>query len=247
MKAVVLAAGYATRLYPLTENQPKPLLNVGDKPIVEWIVDKIEKVRRVDEIFIVTNHKFYPMFKEWLRGYKTNKKIKIVNDGTLKSDDRLGGIGDLNYVIKEERVEDNVLMIAGDNLFGFSLREFLDYFKEKKSTVLAFKDLKEKEKVANRFGVGVLDEDHKLVNFEEKPKYPSSALAATCCYIFTKKDIKKVAEYAEKSERWDDPGDMIKWLIERSVVHGFVFEEPWFDIGSFEGLEKAGKFYEKKQ
>lgn len=245
IKAIVLCAGYAIRLYPLTENQPKPLLNVGDKPIVEHIVDKIQKVKEIDEIFVVTNHKFYPMFKGWLREYKTNKRIKIVNDGTLKNDDRLGAIGDLNFVIKEENIKDDILLIAGDNLFGFSLREFLKFYKEKRNSILAFYDLKKKSKVANRFGVGILGEDNLVTNFEEKPAHPRSTLAATCCYIFSRNDIKKIPEYVRGSRRWDNPGDFAKWLIKRSQVHGFVFEEYWFDIGSFEGLEEANKFYEQ--
>jgi len=247
IKAVVLCAGYATRLYPLTENQPKPLLNVGDKPIVEHIVDKISNLAEVDEIFVVTNHKFYSPFRNWLRSCNYNKKITVIDDGTLKNDDRLGAIGDLGFVIKEEDLNEDVLMIAGDNLFGFSLREFLSFFNEKESSVLAFCDLKKKEKVANRLGVGILDEENKVTNFEEKPAHPSSTLAATCCYIFSKTDIKKIREYVEKSERWDNPGDLAKWLADRSNLHGFVFSEHWFDIGSFEGLEEASQYYEEKR
>ena len=246
IKAIVLCAGYATRLYPLTENQPKPLLCVGDKPIVEHIVDKISKIEEIDEIFVVTNHKFHPMFQNWLRNCNYKKKIKIINDGTLKNEDRLGAVGDLGFVIKEESLNEDVLMIAGDNLFGFSLREFLKYFKEKDSSVLAFCDLKQKEKVANRLGVGILNEDHQVINFEEKPAHPQSTLAATCCYIFSQKDIRKISEYIQKNEKWDNPGDLAKWLADRSNLHGFVFTEHWFDIGSFEGLEEASKYFEEK-
>jgi len=245
MKAIVLAAGYATRLYPLTKNQPKPLLNVGDKPILEWIVEKLERVEEIEEILVVTNHKFYPMFEGWLRGYKAKKRIKIVNDGTLRDEDRLGAIGDLHFVLQEEGLKEDILLIAGDNLFGFSLREFLGFFKEKGSTILAFKDLKDKEKVANKFGVGVLDEEKRVIYFEDKPSEPRSTLAATCCYLIAKKDLKKIEEYVKVSEKLDDPGYFIRWLIERGKVYGFVFEEPWFDIGNFEGLEEANKFYGK--
>lgn len=247
IKAIVLCAGYATRLYPLTENQPKPLLNVGDKPIVEHIVDKISNLAEVDEIFVVTNHKFYPTFQSWLRNCNYKKKITVIDDGTLKNEDRLGAVGDLGFVIKEEDLDEDVLMIAGDNLFGFSLRKFYEFFQEKESSVLAFCDLKEKEKVANRLGVGILDEENKVTNFEEKPAQPSSTLAATCCYIFSKVDIKKIRDYVEKSEKWDNPGDLAKWLADRSNLHGFVFNEHWFDIGSFEGLEEASQYYEEKR
>jgi len=114
------------RLHPLTENQPKPLLNVGDKSILEHIVDKLQETEKVDEIFIVTNHKFYPMFNEWLNDYNSKKKIKIINDGTLSNEDRLGAIGDLNFVLNEEKIDDDILMIAGDNLFGFDLDAFCE-------------------------------------------------------------------------------------------------------------------------
>lgn len=247
IKAIILAAGYAARLYPLTENQPKPLLNIGDKPIVDYILDKVQAIKEINEIFVVTNHKFYPMFKTWLAGYPAKKEIKVIDDGTLRNDDRLGSVGDLNFVIKEETIKEDVLLIAGDNLFGFNLNNFLAFFKKKKSSVLAFCDLKKKEKVADKFGVGILDDDQKVINFEEKPPSPRSTLAATCCYLFHKKDFKKISEYMEKSRKWDNLGDFTRWLIERSLVHGFVFTEHWFDIGSFEGLEAANKFYENKQ
>ncbi len=139
------------------------------------------------------------------------------------------------------------MLIAGDNLFGFCLGGFLDFFKEKGSSVLAFCDLKEKSKVANRFGVGSLDEGNKTIDFEEKPAEPRSTLAATCCYVFSKNDIKKVADYVRESEKWDNPGDFAKWLMKRSSIHGFVFKEHWFDIGSFEGLEEANGFYAQEE
>jgi len=246
IKAVLLCAGYATRLYPLTKNKPKPLLDVGNKPIVEHIVDKIQEIEEIDKIFVVTNDKFYPMLRAWSMGHKAKNKIKVINDGTFKNDDRLGAIGDLNFVIQDEGFKDDVLMIAGDNLFGFDLNKFLDYFKEKRSSVLAFHDLKDKEKVANKFGVGILDEEMSVIDFEEKPAEPRSTLAATCCYIFSKSDVEKVFDYMGASEKWDNPGDFARWLTKRSKLHGFVFDEHWFDIGSFEGLEEANKFYKER-
>lgn len=245
IKSIVLAAGYATRLHPLTENRPKLLLNVNNKPILEYIIDKLQEVKEINEILIVTNDKFYPMFRGWLSDYKAKKRIRIINDGTFKNEDRLGAIGDLNFIIQEEGIKDDILMVAGDNLFGFSLNKLSGFFKEKKSSVLAFHDLKKKERAANKFGVGILDEEKKVIDFEEKPAEPKSTLAATCCYIFSKEDIEKVPEYVKVSERWDNPGDFAKWLVKRSSLYGFVFKEHWFDIGSFEGLEEANKFYGK--
>jgi glucose-1-phosphate thymidylyltransferase len=245
MKAIVLAAGYATRLHPLTENQPKPLLDVGGKPIIERIVDKIQEIEEVDKIFVVTNDKFHPMLRAWAMEHQAKKKIKVINDGTFKNDDRLGAVGDLNFVVQEEGIDDDILMIAGDNLFGFDLTNFLSFFKEKRSSVLAFCDLKDKEKISNKFGVGILSEEKKIIDFEEKPAEPRSTLAATCCYVFSKKDVKEVANFVRVSRKWDNPGDFAKWLAKRNDFHGFVFDEHWFDIGSFEGLEEANKFYKK--
>ena len=246
IKAIILAGGYSTRLYPLTENQPKSLLNIGDKPMIEHIADKIGGIKGVDKIYVVTNHRFYDLFRAWSLEYNSKKELKVVNDGTLHNEDRLGAIGDLNFVLKEEGIDDEVLMIAGDNLFGFDPDNFVRFFQKKKGSVLAFSDLKEKKKVAGKFGVGILDKEEKVVDFEEKPAEPRSTLAATCCYLFAKKDVGLVGEYIKVSKKWDNPGDFAKWLMNRSVLYGYVFKEHWFDIGSFEGLEEANEFYSKK-
>ena len=197
----------------------------------------------MDEILVVTNHRFYSMFNSWLNGYKAKKKIKILNDGTLSNEDRLGAVGDLQFVIKEEEIKDDVLMIAGDNLFGFDLGTFIGAFKERERSMVAFHDLKEKEKVANKFGVGILDENSRVLEFEEKPAEPRSTLAATCCYIFSKGDVGKVSDYMKNGGKWDNPGDLARWLTTVGKVYGFVFEDFWFDIGSFEGLEEANRLY----
>jgi glucose-1-phosphate thymidylyltransferase len=247
LKAIILAAGYATRLYPLTENQPKPLLAVGEKPIVEHIIDKINQVENINEILIVTNNKFTPHFESWLNAYQTQKPIKIINDGTLTNDDRLGAVGDINFVLEKENINEELLIIAGDNLFEFSLKDFVKFYQEKNSSALAFYNLKEKSKLANRFGVGILDENQKLVDFEEKPAKPKSTLAATCLYTLTKEDVQRIKEYIDVSERWDNPGDFMIWLSKQNKVHGFTFTERWFDIGSFEALEEAYTVYGKNK
>lgn len=243
MKAIILAAGYATRLHPLTENQPKPLLAVGEKPIIEHIIDKINNVKEVDQILVVTNNKFTPHFESWLSSYKSQKPIKIINDGTLTNEDRLGAVGDIHFVIQKENISDDLLIAAGDNLFEFSLRNLVQYQQEKNSSVLAFYNLKDKSKLANKFGVGILDQDQKLVDFEEKPDKPKSTLAATCLYVLTKDDVQKIKEYINISEKWDNPGDFMIWLSKQTKVHGFTFTERWFDIGSFEALEEAYNAY----
>jgi len=244
MKALILAAGYATRLYPLTKDQPKPLIKVGDKTIVEHILAKIEKIDEIDEIFLVTNNKFYQHFVDWHDNYQSNKNIKIINDGTLSNEDRLGAVGDLNFVLKKENIKDDLLLIAGDNLFGFSLRDFINFNKDKKTSIVAFYDLKDLMKVKGKYGVGILN-GSKVIDFEEKPLVPRSSLASTACYLFSRDDLNLVDVLINEKSA-DNPGDLIKYLTERSEVHGFVFDEHWFDVGSFESLDIARKKYDKK-
>ncbi len=241
MKALVLAAGYATRLHPLTENKPKHLLEVGGKAILGHIIDKINQVKEVSEIYIVTNHRFYDTFRIWLNHYPSPKKVKLIDDGTINNEDRLGAVGDINFVLKEESITEDLLVIAGDNLFGFSLAKFVTFFKEKNTPIVAFRDLKDVEKVRGKFGVGIL-EGNKLTQFEEKPLKPQSTLAATACYIFPHRDLSLVERSIEQKKA-DNTGDLIKYLVKESDVHGFVFTEHWFDIGSPESFQEAQEVY----
>ena len=239
MKALILAAGYATRLYPLTKDTPKPLLEVGGKAIIDHILDKIEDSNVVDQVYVVTNDRFYNHFQEWAKG-KAN--LKIINDGTQTNEDRLGAIGDIHYVLLQESVDDDLLVIAGDNLFGFSLHNFINSFEEKSRTVVALCDLKDLEKVKGKYGVGIL-EGSRVIDFEEKPLEPRSSLAATACYIFSKEDLNHVKDLAENGKA-DAPGNIISYLAEKSEVHGFVFDEHWYDVGSHESLKEAREAYE---
>ncbi len=242
MKAVILAAGYATRLHPLSENQPKPLLPVAGKPIIEYILEKIQGLPEISEVLVVTNHRFYDHFRVWLNHYSPAKKITLIDDGTLNNDDRLGAVGDLHFTINEKEIDEDILVIAGDNLFGFSLSEFVQFFKKNEArSLVALHDLKDVEKVKKRYGVGVVD-GNKLINFEEKPAKPKSSLAATACYIFSKSDLAHV-EKAIKQGNADNPGDLVHWLVQHSEVHGFVFTEHWFDVGSLESLQAAEELY----
>lgn len=245
MKAIVLAAGYSTRLYPLTLNQPKPLLKVAGKPMLEHIMFRIEEVDDINGIFIVTNDKFYPHFLEWVKNYRSNKKINIINDGTKKNEDRLGAVGDIHFVIKNEKIDDDVLVIAGDNLFEFSLDHMNIFFNEKKSPVVALSDVKDKE-LAKKYGIVDLDEKEKIIGFEEKPNEPKSTLASTACYIFSKEDLEILEKSISQGKKPDNLGDFIKFLSEKKHVYGFVFSERWFDIGSKEQLDKADKDFRGK-
>ena len=242
MKAIILAAGYATRLYPLTINKPKPLIEVGGKPMIEHIMAKIEE--SVDEVFVVTNDKFYTHFLKWAESYNSSIKINVINDMTKSNEDRLGAVGDIEYTLKKVNIDDDVLVIGGDNLFQFSILKLTQMFKEKQCSVVATRDLGNKELLAKKFGVIELDENSKIVGFQEKPENPKTSLASTCCYLFSKEHIKEFEKCIEENNKPDNTGDFIRYLSEKSKVYGFVFTEEWFDIGSHEQLEEVRKLYD---
>lgn len=242
IKLLVLAAGYATRMYPLTADTPKPLLEVGGKPILEHILEKVKDIKEISEILIVTNHRFHHQFRVWLNHYQHPKKIKLVDDGTISNETRLGPVGDINFVLKEEEINEDLLVIAGDNLFGFSLKDFLKFYQKKNNSILALRDLKDPHKIKNKYGTAMLEES-KVTLFQEKPSQPRSSLAATACYIFSQDDLKLVEQSIERGKA-DNPGDLVRYLVKESEVHGFVFDDHWFDIGSFESLEEAKEAYQ---
>ncbi|MDO8488736.1 MAG: nucleotidyltransferase family protein [Candidatus Omnitrophota bacterium] len=242
MKALILAAGYATRLYPLTKEYPKPLLEVRGRPIVNYIVDKLNKVPAIDEIYIVTNSKFIVFFDEWLKSVKSPKKITLVDDLTKSNQDRLGAIGDVNFIIKKLKIRDDLLVVGGDNLFSGSLKGFLGFSGRKIPAVsIGLYKLKEK-KDASRYGVVKLNTGKKVVSFEEKPKKPQSFLVAMCLYYIPKDYLGLVKEYLQnKKIKADATGSYICWLKDRIDVYGYVFGGSWFDIGDYKYLNAAKK------
>ncbi len=245
MKAIILAAGYGTRLYPLTVDTPKPLLDIGGKPLIEHILIRVAEIPGVDEIVIVTNDKFYDVFMEWQEAYNSKISIKVLNDGTSSNEDRLGAIGDIDFAVKNENIDDDVLVVAGDNLFDFSLVHLHDFFRKKKASVVALNDLKEKEKAAKKFGVAEIDNDQRIVGFEEKPEFPKSSLASTACYFFTKSDLEELEKCIRERRKPDNLGDFIKYLSSKKHVYGYIFTEKWFDIGSYEHLREADSHLRK--
>lgn len=243
MKAIILAAGYATRLHPLTKNLSKCLIEVKGSPIVQHIVEKIGKTGEVDKVYIVTNHKFSLSFEQWQESFKSQVPVKVIDDGTTSNEDRRGAIGDIEFVVEHENIDDNLLVIAGDNLFEFNLEKFISFFREKDAAVVALHNFPSEEDIAEKYGVVEIDSANKIVSFEEKPKKPKTNLAATACYIFPKREIAELREYVKNKLPLDNPGEFIKYLAKKKEVYGFVFKEKWYDIGSFESLGKARRDY----
>jgi glucose-1-phosphate thymidylyltransferase len=246
MKVILLCAGFATRLYPLTLDKPKPLLTISEKPIIEHIIAKIELIRDIEEIVLVTNQKFFDNFNEWQKEFSCAMPIKIINDGTSSDEDKLGAVGDVDFAVRKENIGGDILVIAGDNLFDFDLKKLVDFFNEKNSSVIALYDVKEKELIKGRYGAVTLNDDNKVIEIEEKPEKPKTTLASTACYIFSKNDIGVLEECIEKHEKPDNLGDFIKLLAKKGNLYGLVFSGRWFDIGDKGQLKKANEEWSKK-
>ncbi|MFH1440698.1 MAG: nucleotidyltransferase family protein [Candidatus Omnitrophota bacterium] len=240
MKALILAAGYAVRLYPLTKQYPKPLLKLGNKAIIDYIIDKIECLDEIDEVIIVTNSKYFSVFKKWAAKKKTAKKISLIDDLTSTPQDKRGAIGDMDFSINAAKIEDDLLVIGGDNLFKGSLRDFLSFTKKIKTyPVIGIYDIKDLGQ-ADKYGVIRLNKENKIIDFKEKPKVPESSLVAMCLYYFPKSKLKLIKKYLDsKKNKSDATGFYIDWLSRNYSVYGFVFKEQWYDIGDHGFLNKA--------
>ena len=243
MKALILVAGYATRLYPLTINQPKSLLPVSGRPMIDYIMDKLEGIPELDEIYVVTNNRFFKNFQEWASNYSSSKKMTIIDDKTLTNEERLGAIGDMQLVIEEAKINDDLLTVAGDNLFSFKMNDFLEFAKKHSPNCsIVLHNIGSLEE-ARKYGVVKIDENNKLLSFAEKPQEPESTLVAICLYYFPKDKLSKVAEYLMQSKHKDAPGNYISWLVQNDDVYGFIFEDEWYDIGDKNIYEKVKDTY----
>lgn len=240
MKCLILAAGYATRLYPLTENFPKPLLKVGDKTILDWLVDDIETSGEVDEYIVISNHKFAEHFEKWAA--KKTQKIIVVDDGTSTNETRLGAVKDIQFAIEKCRIDSDVLVIAGDNVLDFSLTKFIAYAKQKNTSCI-MRYFEKEEKKLQKAGVVCVDEKDKIVSMEEKPSAPKSNWACPPFYYYTKKDTRLVKKGIEAGCGTDAPGSYIAWLCGETDVHAMEMPGRRYDIGNLESYEKVQKEY----
>jgi len=240
MKAMVLAAGYATRLYPLTKEYPKPLLKAGRKYIIDYIIDKLDRIDGIHEIVVVTNSKFIPHFKAWAMKLKTKKPVALVDDLTTSLEDRRGAIGDMHFAINKKRIKEDLLVIGGDNLFDGDIKGFLRFAKaHKNSPVIGLYDIAQK-KAASNYGVVKVDADYQVVDFQEKPAHPRSTLVAMCLYYFPAEKLELIGDYiTRKAGKHDATGFYIDWLSKKTQVFGFVFKGKWFDIGDHKFYNQA--------
>ena len=238
MKCLILAAGYATRLYPLTENFPKPLLKIAGRPILDWLVGDIGD--RVDQFVVISNHKFAQHFESWAAGRP--EKIVVLDDGTESNETRLGAVKDVQFAIDALGLEDDLLVIAGDNLLDFSLQAFITYFHEKKTTVI-MRYWEESEARLHKAGVAVVDEEDRILEMEEKPAAPKSHWCTPAFYIYKASDVPLVKAGIEAGCGTDAPGSFIAWLSTQTAVHAFEMPGRRYDIGNLESYEEVQRTY----
>jgi glucose-1-phosphate thymidylyltransferase len=244
MKVLILAAGYATRLYPLTLTQPKPLLPVAGKPMIEYVLDNIAPIG-VDQVFVVTNAKFAGHFQKWADQYRATKSklnFTIVNDKSTDDTNKLGAIGDLHLVLTQENVNDDLVVVAGDNLFSQSLEEFGKYCREKNAPVLGVYDVGSLEQI-KKYSAITLDSDGRITSFEEKPANPKSTLTGIALYYYPKSVLPLIKQYIAEGNNPDQPGRLVQWLYPRTPFYTWKVPGTWYDIGSKETLEEANRIF----
>lgn len=247
MNVLILAAGYATRLYPLTLKKAKPLLEVAGKPMIEWVLDNLAPVPDLETIHVVTNDKFAQDFQDWAASYRgrhPKMNLKIINDGSTNDDDKLGAIGDINLVISRENLaERDLIVVAGDNLFSEPLTDFVEKARGTKA-MLATYDVGDLEAM-KKYASITIDADGFITRFEEKPKKPESTLAGIALYYYSRDTVPLFTTYTAAGNNPDQPGRFIQWLHTRTPVKTYQIKGTWFDIGSKETLEQANAIFQE--
>ena len=248
MEVIVLAAGYATRLYPLTLTQPKPLLPVAGQPMIDYVLDNLAPIGGIDRIYVVTNAKFAGHFQQWAMDYRANKaklNFTIVNDRSTDDTNKLGAIGDIHFVITSQNVTDDIIVVAGDNLFSEKLSDFGRFCREKNAPVLAVYDVGNLEEI-KKYNAINLDGEGRITFFEEKPKNPTSTLTGIALYFYPKSTLPLIKQYIAEGNNPDQPGRLVQWLYQRLPVYTWKVPGLWYDIGSKESLEEANRIFARK-
>ena len=241
MKCLILAAGYATRLYPLTENFPKPLLTVGEKTILDWLVDDIDTAGLIDEYVVISNHKYAHHFEDWAK--TKTQRVTVVDDGTSSNETRLGAVRDIQFAIEKLELDDDMLVIAGDNVLDFSLTGFVRYAMEKKTSCI-MRYYEPNTQKLTKCGVVEPDARDRVLSMEEKPAAPKTHWCCPPFYYYTREDAKLVAQGIAEGCGTDAPGSFIAWLCGKTAVHAMEMPGKRFDVGNLESYEKIKEEYE---
>ncbi len=246
MKAIVLAGGFARRLWPLTKETPKPLLPIAGKPMIDYLIEKLSSVDSIDTIYVSVNRRFQPHFDRWASGSSFQKDVEVFSEESMAENEKLGAIGALGLILREKRIDDDVLVVAGDNLFDFSIDTFLSSHNGR--PLVALYDMENLEKVRGKYGVVRLGEGNVIEEFREKPENPSTTLVSTGCYFLPKCSVCRIHDYLSEGGNPDAPGFFISWLASKTMVGGFVFDSShkWFDIGSIECYNEANSCLSNK-
>lgn len=242
MKNIVIAAGYATRLGELTKNFPKPLLKIGNSTILGRMLDDIDKIDEIDEHIIITNHRFANIFEEWAECQTYKKPITIVDDGTSTNETRLGAVCDLLYAMDKLGIDDDLLVVAADNILMFSFKEFVEFAKAKETSCIMCHEQPSIE-LLQRTGVVILDENNKVLNMEEKPRNPKSHWAVPPFYIYLRKDLDIVRSSVANGCGKDAPGNLAHYMVDNTIMHAWPMSAGRFDIGSLDSYEEAKKLF----
>ena len=239
MKAIVLVAGYASRLYPLTLNTPKALLTLNGITLLDYLMEKVEEVDVIDEVILVSNDKFYQNFVEWKETYLGRLKITVLNDGTKTNETRLGAIGDTNFAIEKLNIDEEIMLLVSDNYFTFSLKDFYDFYLEKQSDCILVTEIEDLEYLAKNFAVVNLNKDGQVTKMVEKPGgIPDSNIGAYASYIYTKDSVHMIKEYLNQGNNKDAPGNFPSWLYTRKPVFAYQFKGECYDIGTIDVYNK---------
>ena len=248
MKVIILGAGYATRLHPLTLTTPKPLLAVAGKPMIDYVVENVAAIEGIDRFLVVTNDKFAEPFQGWAAGRCARQpglNITIVNDGSTDDTNKLGAIGDLHFVLTQERIDDDIIVVAGDNLFSEPLGDFGAFCRAKNAPVLAVYDVGSLDEI-RKYNAITFDAASRITFFEEKPKQPSSTVTGIALYFYPRATLPLIRQYIAEGNNPDQPGRLVQWLYPRTPVYVWPVPGLWFDIGSKETLEEANRIFAKK-
>lgn len=249
MKVIILAAGYAVRLYPLTINTPKALLKLGGKSILDRQMEELETfAENIDEVYLVTNDIFYNKFNEWSQSYPGSLKITVLNDKTYSNETRLGAIGDTQFVIDQMKIDDEILLMVADNLFSFKLKDYYDYYRKVGTDVILGKQFPDDqlEYLGTNFGVAKVDGD-KVTDIKEKPgPNPGTNIGLIAFYFYTRDTVKLIQKYLDEGNNKDAPGNFPSWLIHRKPIHIYKFEGEAYDIGTLDMFNKLDKMFSQK-